>query len=289
MIISKNLGESIIVRGFLFCILLYFSSCYRQIIKSDAEIQKHYASKNYSPTFYQIDSLDKHIYIAQVGNDPTKPNLIMIHGAPGAWYGWMKQLDDTLLQSKFNMIAIDRLGYNKSVGNSYLNIDTQVLIVEWVLKKFNLGQANILVGRSYGSPIAAMVAAKNPSLVQATCLISSASDSALEKYFWFSPLGKNKMIQSLLPSAINRATEEKYAHPKQLAIAKKYYNQVTCKTTIIYGNKDWVANPQNSILLKNHMICNPRMVCVDHADHFISIKKPDIVRRELLNLLKNIR
>lgn len=280
------------MRRLLVCIslLLLISSCFRRFIKSDAEIEKHYSHRTIKPAYHTLDTLGLKVHYVTVGTDSMLPLLVMVHGAPGAWYGWMSQLDDSVLQKNFRMISYDRPGYQKSrMGRTVPDIDTQTWVLNALVKLYKKGNKVIVMGRSYGSPIAAMSAAQHPNLVDGLVLISSASDSASEKYYWFSPLGKTKVMRALLPTPLNSATDEKYTHPKELGKAQKYYSQIKCPTVILYGDRDYIADNINSQKLDSQMVCSPhKIICLKGADHFIAMKKPELVREELLKMSHGI-
>ncbi len=274
----------------LILISVLINSCFKQFIKSDRDIEKHYSKRSVRPSYHTLDTLGIKVHYATICTDSTLPLLVMVHGAPGAWYGWMEQMDDPVLQKNFRMIALDRPGYNKSRhGRTVNDIDSQTMVVNKLIELHKNGTKVIVMGKSYGSPIAVMAAAQHPDLVDGLMLISSATDSASEKYFWFSGLGKTKLVRWLLPTAINTATDEKFAHPQQLGNAQKCYNKVQCPAVILYGDKDYVAYNINSLKLDSEMCgCNHKLICVKGADHFIAVKRPEVVRTELMGLLPQL-
>lgn len=89
------------------------SSCFRSWRKNERDLRKHYANKPVRPTYYTIQNDSLRLFVATTGAD-TLPPLLLIHGAPGAWYGYLNMVDDSILQSKYHIIAVDRLGYNHS-------------------------------------------------------------------------------------------------------------------------------------------------------------------------------
>ena len=57
------------------------------------------------PTLQCIKNDTLCIQVASTGSD-TLPMLLLIHGAPGAWWGYMNMLDDTVLQKKFHIVSV---------------------------------------------------------------------------------------------------------------------------------------------------------------------------------------
>ncbi|MDZ4758743.1 MAG: alpha/beta hydrolase [Bacteroidota bacterium] len=61
------------------------------------------------------------------------------------------------------MLALARPGYNKSRQCRTVNdIDTQTLVLTKLIEMNKWGKKEIVIGRSYGSPIAAMATAQHP-------------------------------------------------------------------------------------------------------------------------------
>src|SRR4028118_1143260 len=89
------------------------TGCFSRWVMTEKEIKAYYAQKPVKPTFFTIQNDSVKLFCATTGSD-TLPPLLLVHGAPGAWYGSRIMLDDTILQAHFHIIAMDRLGYNKS-------------------------------------------------------------------------------------------------------------------------------------------------------------------------------
>ncbi len=81
---------------------------------SDRQITKHYKNRHIKPVMKYLSYKDYHILHAIVG-DTSKPLLLFIHGSPGAWYSYMKLMDDSALLANYRMIAVDCMGFDKSI------------------------------------------------------------------------------------------------------------------------------------------------------------------------------
>ncbi len=268
-------------------LLAVLPSCFHKFIKSDKEIERHYAHSALKPQHFEYDTLGRHLHYVMIGKDTTKPLVVFIHGAPGAWYGWMNLLDDSLLQLHCRMVAVDRPGYGKSSYGKPLNsLEQQSRMLHQLLQKEKHGQKVILVGRSYGSPIAAYIAAEYPSLVDGLLLVSSAVDPEKEKFYWFSPMGKRKLVRWLLPTPINMATDEKYSHLGELQKMLPIWPKVTQPSILMQGGKDNIADPRNGRFIDSVLIHSPhRYIFFTDQDHFITFHKPMEVREAVLELL----
>src|SRR5437762_1016853 len=93
--------------------LFFFSRCFMMngYVYTDKELEEHYLDKKVKPVYKSTDFWDRKLHYAVVSKNDTLPLLVMIHGAPGAWYGYLNLVDDSLLQQHFKIVAVDRLGY----------------------------------------------------------------------------------------------------------------------------------------------------------------------------------
>ncbi|MBL7729020.1 MAG: alpha/beta hydrolase, partial [Dinghuibacter sp.] len=176
------------------------SSCMSKYVftLTDKQVRERYAGKSTAPNFGFISSNGLPIYYAVQG-DSTKPLLVLVHGAPGRWYSSINLLDDSLLLSRYRILAYDRPGYGKSAtANPVTSITEQAEHLATLIEQFNTtGMPVVLAGRSYGTPIAARYAMLYPEQVQKLVLLGSCIDPAKEKYFWFSYANLSAAIQSV--------------------------------------------------------------------------------------------
>jgi len=129
-------------------------------------------------------------------------------------------MDDTLLQQKYKLITIDRLGYGKSnYGKAETSTQIQALIIKKIMYQENAtGKKIILLGRSYGSPIEAWLSINYPQQIEKFFMVSPVIDPQNEKFYWFSGMAKWKPMQWLLPKMLNVATAEKYSHAREMTL-----------------------------------------------------------------------
>src|SRR5579864_5430057 len=100
----------------LFCavfIAMVCSGCFRRFTMSDKQVNAYFSERHTKPVFVTIQDDSVKLFCAMTGAD-TLPPLLLIHGAPGAWYGSRIMLTDTDLQKHFHIIAMDRPGYHRS-------------------------------------------------------------------------------------------------------------------------------------------------------------------------------
>jgi len=251
---------------------------------SDEQIKQHYANKPTRPQLKYIRYKNFHIHHAIVG-DSTKPLLLIVHGAPGAWYSSMKLLDNPELQENFRMVSVDRVGFGKSnYGVSEPSIQTHVKYLEKIVAEYNHNGKIYLLGSSYGAPIAASFAMQNSDLVQELYLISPVIDPSTEKIFWFSYFGKLGPVKMFLPDYLNVATDEKFAHRRQLKKIKSNWDQIRCKAYVIMGKKDWIADLANLNFARKMLVNakDPEFLLLENTGHSIVYQRTDLLISLLL-------
>jgi len=260
-------------------------ACFRSWRKSDREIREHYANRTVKPTFYTIQNDSLKLFVATVGAD-TLPPLLLIHGAPGAWYGYLNMLDDSLLQKKFHMIAVDRLGYNHSSLRKkrfVTSIEIQAKAAGLALSLNHSHKKGVVLGRSYGAPIAGQLAILQPRHFDKLVMIAPAIDPEREKFWWFSKPAKWWIIRMWLPHRLNVATFEKFAHTKELEKLQKQWTELSVPTMVIQGGQDWIVDPKNLDFARRELLQREvSFIYLPEASHFITSTHQGLVRELII-------
>jgi pimeloyl-ACP methyl ester carboxylesterase len=247
---------------------------------SDRKVADYYANYPSKPSFAYSDTSKTKIYYAYSA-DTTKPILLLIHGAPGAWFGYKEFFADSLLLNKFQIIAPDRAGYNNS-GEKQTSIEQQAILLKSFLKIHNRQKVSIL-GRSYGAAIAAKLTVDSPELVENLLLIAPACDPQREKFWWFSKPVNSKIVRFFLPKFANRASDEKFAHVSELTKLLPDWEKIKCPVTIMQGGKDWIIDTSNGHFVDSVLINAPRRFIYFPEDgHLLTAERYELIRNILL-------
>jgi pimeloyl-ACP methyl ester carboxylesterase len=247
---------------------------------SDKKILDYYDKSSLKPLFAFSDTSKKKIYYAY-SPDTTKPILLLIHGAPGAWFGYKEFFKDSSILNKYQIFAPDRAGYNKSEFIE-TSIEQQAILIKSVLKAYNRSKITVL-GRSYGAAIAAKLSADNPELVENLVLISPACDPKKEKFWWFSKPVNTKFARFFLPTFANRASDEKFAHRLELTKILPDWQKIKCPVTIIQGGKDWIIDTSNGHFVDSALVNAPRrFIYLPENGHLITSERYSLIRDILL-------
>lgn len=261
------------------------SSCFSRYIISAKEVRRHYADKKVKPKeiFIKNDTLS--LSLASMGPD-TLPMLLLIHGAPGSLWGYMNLMDDEDLQKHFHIVSVDRVGYGKSrlKKRRYVtSIETQANALLPVFSLNKSDQKVIVLGRSYGAPIAARLTSMAPDKVKELIMISPVIDPETERFFWFSKWGRMSFVQLFLPAAFNAATAEKYSHADELRKMLPVWERISVPTTVIQGGNDWIADPSNIDFAKKHIKSKrAQYIFLYNAGHMITFSHAAMIKEMLL-------
>ena len=278
---------------------LYFLSCYLVIMiintacvsfrDSDKKVFRKFKDTSVVPIIDYVNYKGKKVrYISDKKIDSKKSTLVFIHGAPGSAGNYFGYLKDKELGEKANLITVDRLGYGYSdYGNSETSIDIQAESIFTIVKKHQL-QKLILIGWSYGVPIAAKMAYKFPE-VKHSLLVAGAVSPEDEKFFGIAKMARWKLTKWMVPKALKIADDEKMEHVAELTIMLDEWKQIKSPITYYHGTEDNIVPYKNMDFIKTKVNDNLlKAVTLKDMNHFILSKKYELIKKELLDILDKI-
>lgn len=273
---------------FLLLISTTSTGCFSRFVMTGKELKEYYKDKPVKPTYFTIQNDSVSLFCATTGAD-TLPPLLLIHGAPGAWYGSRNMLDDTALQHRFHMIAVDRPGYNKSgfKGNrkAVTSIATQSVAIHEALRLNRSHRKAIVMGSSYGAPIAAKMTVDYPNDFSHLVMVAAAIDPAKEKFWWFHKYIRKGPVKWMLPRFMRHATDEKFAHIKELNLLLPQWSRISIPVTVVQGSADHIVDPANLEFAKKQLAGKQaEFILLPGIDHLIRFQRPDVLKEILLKL-----
>ncbi|HTE11926.1 MAG TPA: alpha/beta fold hydrolase [Chitinophagaceae bacterium] len=268
-------------------ILVSCSGCFRRFVQTDKQIREYYKDKPVKPTYFTIQNDSVKLFCAAAGAD-TLPPLLIIHGAPGAWYGSRNLLNDSSITNRFHVISVDRPGYNKSTfkgrRRAVTSIDIQAVAIYEAMRLNHSRKKGVIMGSSYGGPIAAKIAIDHPEAFYHVLLLAAAIDPDHEKFWWFNKYVHHGPLKWLLPRFFRTATNEKYTHEKELRKLLPGWSKLTVPVTAVQGDADRIVSPVNLDFARKVLAGkNASFILIPGADHLIRWQHADIVRKILLD------
>jgi pimeloyl-ACP methyl ester carboxylesterase len=274
---------------------LFCSSCFfNRWVMTEKELRAYYKDKpQEKPVFFTIHNDSVELYCATSGAD-TLPPLLLIHGAPGAWYGSRNFLEDSLLKQHFHIIAVDRPGYGKSRikgkgrRKAFTSITLQAVAIHEALRLNRSGKPGIVAGSSYGAPIALKLAALYPEAFYHLVMLAPAIDPDKEKFWWFHPWVQEAPVRWFLPRFLNAATDEKFAHVEELRQLLPDWQKLSVPVTVVQGGADDIVDPSNLDFAKKQLAGKKAdFIYLPQAGHLIRWRNTDVVRNIFLEAVSS--
>ncbi len=274
----------------IYILLMIISTACVSFRESDRKVFRKFKKTTLTPKIYRIPFEERELrYIAAKEIDTQLPTILFIHGAPGSAGNYFRYLKDLSLGEKANLITVDRLGYGYSDhGNSETSIEKQAESIFAIAKKHQIDDL-VLVGWSYGVPIAAKMAYKFRE-VKHSVLVAGAISPKDEKFFGIAKMATWKLTKWMVPKSLKIANEEKLAHVEELTKMLDDWGQIQSSITYYHGTKDNIVPYENMNFIKS-MVSDTilKAVVLKDMNHFVLSKKFDTVKNELLEILDKLK
>ncbi|MGG8495541.1 alpha/beta fold hydrolase [Tenacibaculum sp. TC6] len=269
-----------------FALLILFIGVYVLFVSfsspsSDARIVKKFASAPLQPEIkYKYFQNFKYRTLSICHNHKL-PTLIFIHGSIGSSADFIKYMTDASLLTKYNMIAYDRIGYNyKDTHHVQESIAFERDLLDDLISKTSRSNS-ILVGYSYGGPIALAT----QKTVKKIVLLAPAVYSEVEPMPWMVNFYKWKITRWLVPAIWKEASREKISHPKDLKNFEHNWASTPNTVLSIHGNTDWIVPHSNSeYLLRQFPKHQFTLITLPDTGHGLLWSQFDFIKQQLLNL-----
>lgn len=256
---------------------------------SDAEIFSDFSENKIKTdiSYFKVDSLNLNLRIQEVRLAKNTINLVYLHGSPSSLSAWNGYLKDSLLLNNANAFAIDRPGYGYSnFGDKIPSITIQSQLINSALKEKKLKNI-IIIGASYGGPIAARLALLNNN-IKGVIMVSPAIDPNHEKKIWASKLTQWWLTRWLIPTAYRVAGDEKTVHAQELKKIEADWSLVHTPVIHIHGNADKLVPYINTEYSKK-VFNTIEIVTIPDAGHEISWSMPEQVKPSIFKLINRIK
>ena len=210
------------------------------------------------------------------------PMLVFVHGAPGSSDNFYQFMEDPDLYSRFRMISLDRPGYGYSgFGKSVTSIESQARIINDIVHRYSKDSV-ILVGHSFGGPIAAKAAYLSPETYSSVIMLAPAVDPENEKIFKIAYLGYRAPFRWITPRSWKVAADEKLTHIAELKKMESDWADMTTPLIHMHGDKDRLV-PFANLEFSKRMI-NPEILEVIHLegeDHFLPWTQKTLIKETI--------
>lgn len=223
-----------------------------QFRSTDEEILWHYQSRNLPVQIRYYQAEGRQMRYISTGDDPSKPVILFVHGAPSSSNYYRHFLSDTMLRNQANLIAVDRPGYGYSgFGKPVPDIGLQAAMIAPILDSLHKGvRPVLLVGASYGTPVVSRIAMDFPQLVDGLVLIAPALAPGEEKTYWVSYLLESPLFTWAQPRMLHSANVEKFTHEAELRKMKDRWHELKVPVLYLQGKNDDLVYTTNAVFAK---------------------------------------
>ncbi|ESR25353.1 alpha/beta fold hydrolase [Lutibaculum baratangense] len=217
-------------------------------------------------------------YLA-AGN-PRGQRIVFIHGSPGVAEEWGRFLV-SVPRDRYHL-AVDRPGFGQSLPEEpVVELGRQARAIAPLLRADDAPKA-VLVGYSYGGPVALRLAADYPDRIGGVLLIGSAGDPTEEEVHPLQELAAIEMFAGLLPLELANSNTELVALKGELETLAGSLGAIEVPVTIVQGLQDTLVPPENAVYLQRQLrATSVRVVLVEDGDHFLPWTHADLLRSAL--------
>lgn len=251
---------------------------------SDRKIAKLFHGEDLQPSIKYHHFQGHRLRYVELITNKSLPYVIFIHGAPGSSADYYDYFRNEELYSKVNLLSIDRLGYGYSeFGNSQTSIQLQGEAIHSIIEKSCSTNNVILVGHSFGGPIAVRMAMDYPTSYKSLLLLAPALDPENEKEIKIAYLAISKPTRWITPVALRVAADEKFAHSDELKKMLSSYGKIEIPVCHIHGNEDSLVPFKNMEFSKKHFNSNLlESIILDREDHFLPWSQKELIERKII-------
>lgn len=257
--------------------------------KSDQKIIKQLAKNGFEGQVLTYSFENKTMrYVISKPLDKDLTTILFIHGAPGSSTDFEDYLHDYELNQKANLISIDRLGYGYSdFGKPQTSIQKQGESIEVLIDRINT--PIILVGWSFGGPIAGQIALNKKDKIKHVIMLAPAISPKDERYFSIGKIAQKKLTKWLVPTPFIIAQEEKMKHEEELNRLQNEWHKLKTPILYLHGSNDKLVPYTGNInfakkVFDKHYL---QTKTIEGYGHIFPITNKKVVKDELLSILSS--
>jgi pimeloyl-ACP methyl ester carboxylesterase len=228
-------------------------------------------------------------HLAESGN--AVRNLVFIHGTPANAGIWYEQFAPPFPRA--NLIAYDRPGFGLSRPMRHdPHLEEQVAALTNLLAALPR-HPTVLVGHSYGGPVALLAAVEHPELVAGVVLIGGSVDPAQEHPLLVQSLFHTRATSWLLPRWLRQCNRELLTLKGDLLRLERELPQLRVPVVMLQGERDRQVPAANVAYLQSRLAALGRADLVtarvfpDYT-HFIPWEHPDAVTQAVALVLARL-
>jgi pimeloyl-ACP methyl ester carboxylesterase len=257
----------------------------------DAGLKDFFHARKLEPHISYYQARGRSVRYLEIG-DQSKATVLFIHGAPSSLSYWKAYLSDTSLLARASLYAVDRPGYGYSgLGDPLPDIAAQAAIIKLVLDSLHKAHHPIVVvGVSFGAPIACRLAMDYPELVDGLVLVAPPLGPDRERMFWFTYMVESPLIQWVVPPMLKTANREKVHHHDELTKMLPLWPHIHVPVIYLQGKEDSLVSTSNAEFARTHLINAPSLDIrmIPGRGHLIAFNERDRITAAIKEMLDKL-
>ncbi|MCG6167336.1 alpha/beta fold hydrolase [Leptospira sanjuanensis] len=247
------------------------------------------------PSEMYLESGNRKLYGVASGCKTEKQNiLIFIHGSPGGWQNYAWYLENKSLLEHYCILSLDRPGFGKSnPGMVVADVEEQATLIGNAIHEFLKSNSIleikniVIVGHSYGGPIAAKIASDPKNRIDLLVLLAAPLSAEHEEIQWYNQIADWSWVKFFLPREIRNSNNEMLPLRDQLRSLEVFWTKIYCKIILIHGRKDSLVPFKNLEYFQTHFLESQlTTIALAEEDHFIPWTQKNLVEKVLLRAVK---
>ena len=226
-------------------------------------------------------------WVSKPGPDSTGYDLVFIHGSPGGAGVWAAQFETPLPAA--NRFAYDRPGFGGSKParlQPHLQLQVDGLMT-WLAEATT--NRVLVIGHSYGSPIAFLAALEHPDKIGGALLIGGDVDPAQEKPWLVQKFFGWRATSWLLPQSLRQCNREMLTVRGDLTQMQTMLPTLAVPVVMLHGDKDPLVPVENTAWMEQQLARLGKTnlfakIILPGVNHFIPWEHPQEVERALRRL-----
>lgn len=259
-----------------------------QFRMDDRDLLAWFHSHKIEPQIGYFKAMGRTVRYINVG-DRQEASILFIHGAPSSLSYWKGYLSDSVLLSRATMYAVDRPGYGYSgLADPLPDISMQAGILKLIIDSLHKAHHPIiLVGVSYGAPIACRLIMDNPGLVDGLVLMAPPLGPGKERIFWFTYPVENPLVHWVVPRMLQTANTEKIHHREELTKMLPLWDRIHVPVIYLQGQEDELVDTANASFAREHLRNAPSLDIrmIPGRGHLIAFAEKDRIEKAILDML----
>jgi pimeloyl-ACP methyl ester carboxylesterase len=207
-------------------------------------------------------------------------NLVFIHGTPGGAGVWASQFQTPF--TNVNLFAYNRPGFGGSkpvCAQPHLQLQVNALMS--LLAGITTHRV-LLVGHSYGSPIALLAALEHPEKIAGVLLVGGDVDPAQEKPWILQYVFGWRATSWIVPQALRQCNRELLTVRADLTEMEKSLPKLSVPVVMLHGDRDPLVPVENVAWLEQQLTVLGKTnlfakIILPGVNHFIPWEHPDEV------------